>query len=93
MNLKCLALLILSLIPISLCANPVTEMLDRIDNGASKKFVIELKKGDADFFELDQKGTKPVIRGNNWINIATGVNWYLKYYAGVHLSWNGMKAT
>ena len=26
------------------------------------------------------------------MSIATGVNWYLKYYAGIQLSWNGMTA-
>lgn len=33
-----------------------------------------------------------MIRGNNYISIATGLNWYLKYYANIHLSWNGMTA-
>lgn len=33
-----------------------------------------------------------VVRGNNYVSIATGINWYLKYYAGIHLSWNGMQA-
>lgn len=73
-------------------ANPIDGLLERIDKGASRKFVIEMKKGEKDFFELDQKGNKVVIRGNNYVNIATGINWYLKYYAGIHLSWNGMKA-
>lgn len=75
-----------------LWSNPVHDLLERIDPGASKKFIIQVKKGSSDFFELDQKGDKVVIRGNNYINIATGLNWYLKYYAGIHLSWNGMTA-
>lgn len=75
-----------------LWSNPVHDLLERIDPGASKKFIIQVKKGPSDFFELDQKGDKVVIRGNNYINIATGLNWYLKYYAGIHLSWNGMTA-
>ena len=66
-------------------------MLERIAPGSSKQFVIQLKKGDKDFFELDQKGNKIIVRGNTYVNIATGVNWYLKYYAGIHLSWNNMK--
>lgn len=73
-------------------ADPVERLLERIDKGASEKFKIEVIKGNNDFFELDQEGNKIVVRGNNWISIATGVNWYLKYYAGVHLSWNNMKA-
>ena len=76
-----------------LSANPVNGLLERIDKGASKKFVIELNKGADDFFELDQKGSKVVVRGNNYVNIATGINWYLKYYAGIQLSWNGMQAS
>lgn len=76
----------------SVFANPVEGLLERIDKGASRKFVIELKKGDNDFFELDQKGSRVVLRGNTYVNIATGLNWYLKYYAGIHLSWNCMQA-
>ena len=75
-----------------LWSNPVNGLLERLDPGASKKFIIQVKKGSSDFFELDQKGDKVVIRGNNYVNIATGLNWYLKYYAGIHLSWNGMTA-
>lgn len=75
-----------------LWSNPVNGLLERIDPGASKKFIIQVKKGQSDFFELDQKGDKVVIRGNNYVNIATGLNWYLKYYAGIHLSWNSMTA-
>ena len=74
-------------------ANPVTDMLERIDKGASKKFKIELRTADRDFFELDQSGNHVVVRGNTWVNIATGVNWYLKHHAGIHLSWNNMTAT
>ena len=73
-------------------ANPVDDLLNRIDKGASAKFKIEKVKSQKDFFELDQQGQKVVVRGNTWVNIASGVNWYLKYYAGIHLSWNQMQA-
>ena len=33
-----------------------------------------------------------VVRGNTYVNIATGLNWYLKYYAGIQLTWNDMQA-
>ncbi len=87
-------LLILFTIHFSLfiLSNPVDELLERIDKGASAKFKTELVKSDKDFFELDQKGSKVVVRGNTWVNIASGINWYLKYYAGIHLSWNQMQA-
>lgn len=73
-------------------ASPVTGLLERIDKGSSAKFVIEKKTADCDFFELDQKGEKVVVRGNNYVSIATGINWYLKHHAGIHLSWNCMEA-
>lgn len=72
-------------------ANPVDDILERIDKGASHKFKTVLVKSDKDFFEIDQ-ADKVVIRGNSWVNIAVGVNWYLKHYAGIHISWNNMTA-
>ena len=73
-------------------ATPIDGLLERIDKGASKKFKIERIKSDKDFFELDQEGNRVVVRGNTWVSIASGINWYLKYDAGIHLSWNGMTA-
>lgn len=73
-------------------ANPINGLLERIDKGASKKFIIEQVKSSTDFFELDQKGDKVIVRGNNYVSIASGINWYLKYHAHIHLSWNGMQA-
>lgn len=94
MRIKPILLFLLACIciPFSLWSNPVDGLLERICPGSSHKFIIQLQKGGNDFFELDQKGNKVVIRGNNYVNIATGLNWYLKYYAGIHLSWNGMTA-
>lgn len=89
---KFLCLISLFLLGVTLYASPITGLLERIDKGASRKFVIERLKGEKDFFELDQKGNKIVVRGNNYVSIATGINWYLKYYAGINLSWNGMQA-
>lgn len=86
---------IISLLLISLtikAMTPIEGLLERIDKGSSKKFVIEHKKSEVDFFELDQKGDKVVIRGNNYVNIACGLNWYLKYHVGIHLCWNNMQA-
>ncbi|WP_455587349.1 alpha-N-acetylglucosaminidase [Bacteroides sp.] len=92
MNLKSILWILFVSISFSVTASPITGLLERIDKGASKKFVIERVKSDTDYFELDQRGSKVVIRGNNYVSIATGLNWYLKYYAGIHLSWNGMSA-
>lgn len=72
-------------------ADPVSDMLERIDPGSSKSFIFQVKKGETDFFEIDNKRSKIVITGNNYVNVATGLNWYLKYYAGINLSWNCMQ--
>ena len=79
------------LLSMQVWSNPVDDLLERIDKGASAKFKIERVKSQKDFFELDQQGRRVVVRGNTWVNIASGVNWYLKYYASIHLSWNQMQ--
>ena len=92
--MKKLLCTVLSLVCLQLWATPVDDLLERIDRGASRKFKIELQKNTPrDFFELDQSGSRVVVRGNTWVNIAFGINWYLKYYAGVNLTWNQMHTT
>ncbi|MBR5698232.1 MAG: alpha-N-acetylglucosaminidase [Prevotella sp.] len=76
-------------------ANPVGDMLERIDCGASKKFKISLVKNEPSttaFFELSQSGNKVCVKGDSWVSIATGVNWYLKHYCGIHITWNNPTA-
>ena len=42
-----------------------------------------------DVFEIESVGPQIVIRGNNGVAMAMGLNWYLKYYAHGHVSWYG----
>lgn len=88
-------LLFLTILLAVACArpNPVAEMLERIDPGASKRIDIELVPSSEAFFEIDARNGKPVVRGDNPVHAAVGLNWYLKYYCGIHLSWNGMTAS
>ena len=74
----------------SFAAHPVEDLLNRIDSGASQKFVIIQTKSPTDFFEISTVNGKPAITGNSPVNIAAGLNWYLKYYPHIHLSWNNM---
>lgn len=73
--------------------NPVAELMERIEKGASKKFKFEIvdPESEEDFFELSTKGSKILVEGNNWISIATGLNWYLRYKAGVQVSHTNSK--
>lgn len=73
-------------------ATPIDALLERIDKGASRKFVTETVKSDHDFFEIGSRNGKVLVRGNNYVSIASGINWYLKYHVGVHLTWNSMHA-
>ena len=92
---RLLTLLFMLLIGLPLSAhakadNPVAALVDRIQPGQSSRFIFELtdQQSPEDFFELDTKRGKVLIRGNNYLSIAVGLNWYLKYYAGIQISWN-----
>lgn len=77
---------------VGMTAHPVDGLLERVQPGASARFVLKETGGDKDFFEIGAVNGKPSITANNAVNVAAGVNWYLKYYAGIHLSWNSMTA-
>ena len=59
---------------------------DRVD-----QFVLEVipPDGDRDAFEIETIDGKVVVRGNDGVAIASGVNWYLKYHCQCHVSFNG----
>lgn len=42
-----------------------------------------------DIFEVETSPGKVIIRGNNAVSLATGLNWYLRYYCHCHVSWCG----
>ncbi len=71
-------------------ANPVEALVERVDRGASDRFVfrIEDPTSPEDYFKYYSKGSKIVVEGNSWVSVAAGLNWYLKYEAGIHISWN-----
>lgn len=91
--MKQLLIILLCCCNLVVVANPADNLIKRVLPGASSKFKTVLQPSDRDFFELSQEGNRVCIKGNTWVNIASGLNWYLKYYAGIHLSWNNMTAT
>lgn len=70
-------------------ANPVGQMLERLQKGLSSRFKIEIHsssdQGD-DYFELYGGGRKVTVRANNYVSAAFGINWYLKYYCHAQVS-------
>ena len=55
------------------------------------KFSFEVIQSDdgQDVFELESNNGKVVIRGNNGVSMAMGLNWYLKYYCKCSASLSG----
>ena len=73
---------------------PVYSLIERICPGSSGNFIILIDTAASEsFFELSQSPDGRVsISADCPVSAATGLNWYLKYYAGIHLSWNCMRA-
>jgi hypothetical protein len=51
------------LAPMMAVANPVDDLLNRMDAGAARKFVTVLQPSDTDFFELSQQGAQGLCQG------------------------------
>ena len=69
----------------------VEALAARVTQGTAKGkivFCVQSAKGTKDFFDIDSHRGKVFITGNSELSLATGLNWYLKYVAGIHLSWN-----
>ena len=68
---------------------PVYSLIERISPGASLHFSILIDTAaSGHFFELGQTPDGRIsISADSPVNAAAGLNWYLKYYAGIHLSW------
>lgn len=69
-------------------------LLERVAPGSKGRISFELRpshdKGN-DFFEISMKAGRPHIAGNNSVSVATGLNWYLKHFCGINLTWNQMQ--
>lgn len=70
--------------------HPVAELVERVSPGDSNRFLFVQTNGKDDYFDITSDNGRVRIEGNNPVSIAAGLNWYLKYYAGIHLSWNNM---
>jgi alpha-N-acetylglucosaminidase len=65
--------------------------IERVIPGRSGSFVIESipAENGKDVFELEGKGSKIILRGNNGLSIASALNYYLKNYCFCDIGWNG----
>lgn len=59
----------------------------RIGKSYCDYFTLELAPElDYDYFEISNKDNKIKVSGNNGVSLATGLNYYLKYYCNVNIS-------
>ncbi|MDR2916567.1 MAG: alpha-N-acetylglucosaminidase [Tannerella sp.] len=67
------------------------EMIQRIIPDKASCFKVEIisRKEGKDCFEIETKGDKIILRGNNGVSVASALNHYLKYYCNAQISWNG----
>lgn len=69
----------------------VSELAGRLlPENSSSSFIFEKLSSDSDFFELEQAADdKIIIRGNNGVSMARGLNHYLRNYCHKSASWCG----
>ncbi|MDE7410630.1 MAG: alpha-N-acetylglucosaminidase [Paramuribaculum sp.] len=80
---------------VSQTISPLIGLAERIDSGLSQKIIFSidsLSPTETDWYLITQRGDKPCIEANSYLSAATGLNHYLKYVAGTHVSWNNPTA-
>ncbi len=84
--------LIITLAAITAHAAAIDDLASRVTLGTSEGKILFEEQPSAspgeDFFTIADHDGKVVISGNNTLSMAVGLNWYLKYVAGVMLDWN-----
>lgn len=76
--------------------NAIDSLAYRVTNGTSENHVIFKEREDnkiqsKDWFRISKLDfDRILIEGNNNVSLATGFNHYLKYVAGIHISWNNL---
>ena len=73
---------------VGLKATPLEGLLERMQKGLSHRFEIKIKSNSdqQDYFNLVGGGKKVMVTANSYVNAAFGINWYLKYYCNVNMS-------
>ena len=89
--MKRVFLILVSVIALRVAAAPIDNLAYRVTEGTSAgRIMFNEIPAKEDFFEIKASEGKVLIEGNNPVSLATGLNWYLKYVAGIHISWNNL---
>jgi alpha-N-acetylglucosaminidase len=72
-------------------ADAARQLIRRLLPGRADHFIVEIIAPEAghDLFEIESRQGKIVLRGNNGVAVATGLNWFLKHHCHCHVSWYG----
>lgn len=73
-------------------ANEAQQLIQRVIGDRSRDFAaeaIEGTDGKKDFFEIDKRDGKVLLRGTNGVAIASAFNYYLRHLANCQVTWNG----
>lgn len=82
---KILPLILWSAAPGLCLAGPIDLLVSRIAPGKEKhfQFVLEPGKNKRNYFEISTNKERIRIKGNSYISMASGLDWYLRNYCGV----------
>ncbi|WP_163712981.1 alpha-N-acetylglucosaminidase [Mangrovibacterium lignilyticum] len=70
--------------------SPEVDLIQRIIPERADHFVVEIILSDTvDWFELESKADKIVLRGNNGVSVASALYYYLTEYCHCQITWNG----
>ena len=71
--------------------SPAEALIKRVIPKYASDFIVETKasKGEKDWFEIQSKNDKIVLRGNNDGSVASALYYYLKNYCHCQVTWNG----
>lgn len=70
---------------------PVQDLVKRLLPTYEKQFIFEIEPSgtNEDFFEISSEKEKIYIKASNTVSLASGLNWYLKYYCYCSFSFCG----
>lgn len=92
----CPLLLVFTTTPMKANATPdpvsaTRDLVGRLipEHASAFDFEVIPRDNGGDVFEIETVGPRTVIRGNDGVAMAMGLNWYLKHYCHCHVSWYG----
>ncbi|MCH5319201.1 MAG: alpha-N-acetylglucosaminidase [Paramuribaculum sp.] len=74
----------------------IYDLAERVTEGTSRgridfKLVNDNEDSLIDWFEIkNDSNNKVLIEGNNLSSLSVGLNYFLKYFCGIHISWNNL---